>query len=159
MRNWLILLLTTSLLSVAAWAQPPFGSLQLGMGEKEVLSSLGAPAAKSEIVFEAATGEYYQSWTYDDLKLDLSSLEETGARSLYRIYLFGPSAPKTSDGLAIGLGQKAAQGKLKAMAKNGVVYSDNGGGASVMWEEAYILLSVTYQNGKVHEIYLGPGPE
>jgi hypothetical protein len=82
----------------------PFGPLRLGLAAEEAVAALGAPARRSEPVFEGATGNHVSRWSWPGagVTLTLASAEEDGPWTVERMELTAPAAFRTPDGIGIG---------------------------------------------------------
>ena len=155
------------LLSVGGWtlADTPvdaFGKLKLDQTAEEVVAALGKPAKKGEKLFEAATGETVQKWSYPKIgvTLDMARSEQAETLRVYRIQAEKPCQWIGWDG--IGIGSPAAKAKayvsgLQMNPKNEVSISSDS--CSVLLTDSWTMLVFTLTEDKVSQIFLGPGPE
>lgn len=161
---WILLLIISLASPSLADKKDPFklGNLSLGQKAPRVLRVLGQPAEKSEVKEEAATGEMVQRWSYpkQGLELDLSSSEDGQPLTVYRIYAKEPCNLSGYRGISIGTFAVEVQALARRMeGRKGLEVSQGELGYGFLWLDSYQMLSITVENGKVSEIFLGPGPE
>ncbi len=171
MRKLLILILTLSTLVATAQQEPRvdpthqhLGKVHLGQSQPEAETFLGRPSKKEAEVFEAATGEYLQRWRYPKLGLvvEMSSASSGGPLSVYRLEARTPNDWAAFGGVKVGSSIAEVEKALKKAEAGGgtEVYRDpKAGSFGILWSHTYVSLSLVVRDGKVHEIYLGPGPE
>ena len=162
-----ILLSLIFLLAVGGWslAETPidaFGKLRLEQAAEEVIAAVGKPARKGEKLLEAATGETVQKWSYPEagVTLDMAQSEQGKTFRVYRIQVEKPCEWSGWDG--IGIGSPASKATtyvsgLQMNPKNEVSMSSEG--CSVLLTDSWTMLVFTFAEGKVSEIFLGPGQE
>jgi hypothetical protein len=164
-KSTLIVLLTLFLFgsSLADKTAPfDFGKIGLDESSAKVLRVLGPPAQKGELSEEMATGEMVERWSYPDLglEIDMSQAGESKGFTVYRILAKQPCDMRGYRGVNIGsfaVEIQALARELERYSEVQVSRSDESYG--FLWTEEYQMLSLTLKNGKVSEIYLGPGPE
>lgn len=154
-------------LAVGGWtlADTPvdaFGKLKLDQVSEEVISVIGKPAKKGEKLFEAATGETVQKWSYpeDGVTLDMAQAEQDKIFRVYRIQARKPCNWIGWDGIGIGSPASKATAYVSGLQmnpKNEVSISSES--CSVLLTDSWTMLVFTFADGKVSEIFLGPGPE
>ncbi|MGE0492065.1 MAG: hypothetical protein AB7S38_22820 [Vulcanimicrobiota bacterium] len=138
------------------------GDLCLEDPAEEVLRALGQPASKTEPVLEAATGETIEDWLYPPrgLSLTMANSEDRPGQRLYRLSLSAPCDWSAYGGIRIGEGrQKVASMLASLKGREGVSVDESEQAVGVLWEDSYTQLTVIFESDKVHQIYLGPGPE
>ena len=131
------------------------------MTGEEIVAKLGEPEHKGEVFAEPATGETLQAWSYESrgIKLEMSGLGEGEQVKLYRAILKAPAKLGTLGGLQVGMGRDEAIAILKDIkGEEGQLHADESG-AGVLWEPIWVNLGIEFDDGKVSQIYLGPGPE
>lgn len=162
----LILLILCCLLvgghSLAETSQTKFGKVWLEQPAKKVLSALGKPDKKGERHLEGATGYTIEPWEYSDLGLSLQMAEpeDSNKQTVYRIEVKSPCKWSGWNGIGIGTPAhkvKSFVSKKQINPKNEVSISDDS--CSVLMTESWTMLVFSIKNGKVKEIFLGPGPE
>ena len=113
-------------------------------------------------LFEAATGETVQKWSYPKIgvTLDMAQSEQAETLRVYRIQAEKPCQWIGWDG--IGIGSPAAKAKayvsgLQMNPKNEVSISSDS--CSVLLTDSWTMLVFTLTEDKVSQIFFGPGPE
>jgi hypothetical protein len=150
---------------VAQEQADPFtvGGLKLGQSQTEVLAILGEPPSKIGPQLEQATGLYVTQWVYADrgLGVNMAAESEAGPFSLQSVIMEEPCDLKGISGLGIGMPQEQAMAAINGLLGAGVSRFDVGHETDlgVLFEDAYIVLSVRCLDGVVKHFYLGPGPE
>lgn len=162
--SWITILILFFLGSVSAQNKDQFtlGKIGLGQGSAKVLRVLGPPAQKGELVEEPATGEIVERWSYPDLglEIDMSSAQEKTGLTVYRIYAEEPCDFRGYRGVNIGAFAVEIQALARELERDSKVeVSRSEESYGFLWTEEYQMLSLTLENGKISEIYLGPGPE
>ena len=113
-------------------------------------------------VVDDATGEFVQTWSYPDLgvEIDFSRADEKKAFTVYRVTATEPCDFRGYMGLNIGAFQVEVEALAKQLEKEpGIQVSRSEGGYGFLWTESYQMLSVGITDGKVSQLYIGPGPE
>ena len=132
------------------------GELALGQDTAKVRHSFGEPPQKTTIEEEGATGDWIQTWRYPDgLSLDMRSDTRGGPQSIRGITITAPSTLKTRRGMTIGSSAEAVKRAYGDVEAKDTEPSDDGFVAGSI----YGGLFFTFSDGKVSEIYLGPGAE
>lgn len=139
-------------------AVPKFGDIDLDFKAKDLLSALGEPDEKGEIYEEAATGEWVQAWVYGNLELTLSSSSANGEQTVYAIYAKGET-PYSWLGVSVGMPKAQAIESVQKYRKSGAELQASGEGYGLFWEKDWIGLTLLFSDGKVSELFIGPGPE
>ena len=160
----LVLAVLISGLALAESEDPlEFGGIRLGQSSVAVVKTLGQPVEKGESREEMATGELVERWKYPalGLNIDFSHLKEKEPLKVYRILAEQPCSMRAYRGVTIGTFEAEVGAIARELEKTrGVEVSQQPGrGYGFLWVDEYQLLSLTLKNGKVSEIYLGPGPE
>ena len=139
------------------------GPLTLGMSPEQVIGAIGKPPVEPTAELEQATGEMVKEWGYPQIsvRLVMSSPEEGQEFTLRTVVLEAPCDWLAMDKVKVGMTREEAEAGLKGLVGPGVtVYeSFNEDGSSILFEDAYQILSVQIEEGKVMQVYLGPGPE
>lgn len=138
------------------------GKISLGQTMAKVTRQLGPPKEKSETKEEPATGELVQTWSYPDIgvEIDFSRTDEKKAFTVYRVTATEPCDFRGYMGLNIGAFQVEVEALAKQLEKEpGIEVSRSEGGYGFLWTESYQMLSVGITDGKVSQLYIGPGPE
>lgn len=156
MRIFLLLLVLLTAFPVAA--EPFFGTINLGMGPEALKSQLGAPTRKGEKIEEMATGEWVEIWYYKNMEVSMASTSENGPQRVYRVHAKGPSPHKWL-GVGIGTSYANAGVAMKKHKKADVPFQSTKDGMNLFWQKAWVVMTVNFKNGKVSEIFVGPGPE
>jgi hypothetical protein len=133
------------------------------MADSAALKILGEPEEKTEATFEPATALYVKQWIYPKkgFGIILSGDEKAGPFEVQTIMLEEPCEMEAVSGLRIGMDRAEAVARIKGLEGDGVSVFEVGHeeDAGVLFEKAYIVLSVRCIDGKVKHLYLGPGPE
>jgi hypothetical protein len=89
---------------LAAKDDDVFGGLALGLSEAEIVKLLGAPAKKSQVEQEGATGLWVSTWTWPKLGVTLRMAAEAKGRpaKLDSVQLAAPSKLVNPKGIGIG---------------------------------------------------------
>lgn len=80
------------------------GTLEVGLGEAEVVAILGSPPAKDGLWEEAATGEFIDTWHYPDagVAVILSSMRSTDELHVRGVSVEAPCTLETALGIRVG---------------------------------------------------------
>lgn len=139
------------------------GPLRLGMSEQAARKAMGQPQKETGVKFEPATGDYIKEWAFPKagVEIVLSASEKKGSFSVRTIMLQAPCDWLALGKVRVGMPSEEAGAGLRGLVGNGVsvfeAFDDAGG--SILFEESYNVLSCRVAEGKVTNIYLGPGPE
>jgi hypothetical protein len=134
------------------------GPLRLGMPEAEVLRRIACPPRKGREVHEGATGDYVQNWHMQGcgLTLKMAGPRRGSPKSVAAITATAPCRLATGRGVGIGADAAAvtaAYGRFKdeeGLSKPGETFIAG---------SIYGGLIVTFENGRVAEIFLGAAAE
>lgn len=139
------------------------GPLTLGMSPEQVVEALGKPTTETKAELEQATGEMVKEWEYPEhgVRLVMSTAEEGQAYALRTVLLHSPCDWLAMDKVKVGMAREEAEAGLKGLVGPGVTVYEafNEDGCSILFEDAYQILSLQIEEGKVMQVYLGPGPE
>lgn len=125
--------------------------------DTDVINLLGEPEKKSEIEYEAATGDTFQVWYYFAQGLNLVLVNsETNEQIVSSITITYPSKLKTSRGIGIGSTKDEV---LKAYKKEIDPKNKWGGSESIVAGTEFGGLIFTLKNGKVFCIFIGAAAE
>jgi hypothetical protein len=134
------------------------GELRLGLMENDVPANIPCKPQKGKELFQAATGEYVQTWKYPEcgIALEMSSERKRGAKVVASITLTSPG--KLATGRGIHLGSTEAE-VIKVYGR----YRDQEGsgekGKKFVAGSVYDGMIFDFQNGKVVRIFLGAAAE
>lgn len=80
------------------------GGLRIDATEDEVVNALGAPPKRSRPVEAGADGQFYETWSYRSIgvELEMCGPKAKSRKRLASIELKSPSMLKTSRGIGIG---------------------------------------------------------
>ena len=134
------------------------GALRLDMPAAEVLAATPCPPAKGREVFEAASGDYVQTWTMPACGLELKMRGERkgGPKTVGGIEAKAPCDLPTAKGIRIGSPEKdvvAAYGRFRD--KDGASRP----GKTFVAGSIYGGLMFTIKNGRVAGMFLGAAAE
>jgi len=134
------------------------GGLRLDMPAAEVLAGVACPPAKGRETFEAASGDYVQTWKMADcgLELKMQSERKGGPKTVAAIEVQAPADLATGQGIRIGSSEAevlAAYGRFR----------DQEGfskpGKTFVAGSVYGGLMFTFKNGRVAGMFLGAAAE
>jgi hypothetical protein len=134
------------------------GELRLGLMEKDVPASITCKPQKSKEVFQAATGEYVQTWKYPEcgIVLEMSAERKGGAKVVTSITLTSPGKLATGRGIHIGSTEAEV---IKVYGR----YRDPEGsgkkGKQFVAGSIYDGMIFGFRNGGVVRIFLGAAAE
>jgi hypothetical protein len=134
------------------------GELRLGLKEKDIPASIPCKPQKGKEVFQAATGEYVQTWKYPEcgIALAMSSERKGGAKAVASITL--TSRGKLATGRGIHIGSTEAE-VVKVYGR----YRDQEGfgeeGKTFVAGSVYDGMIFDFRNGRVVKIFLGAAAE
>jgi hypothetical protein len=134
------------------------GGLRLGLGEKDVPANIPCKPEKGKEVFQAATGEYVQTWKYSGcgMVLEMSAERKGGAKVVLSITLTSPGKLATGRGVHIGSTEAEV---IKVYGR----YRDPEGsgekGIQFVAGSIYDGMIFDFQNGRVVRIFLGAAAE
>lgn len=147
-------------------AQPPdeieideqIGEFDTGIPDAQVIAKLGEPTKKGRIELEGATGDYIQSWTYQDgLSFSMAADKRKGPQKIVSVTITAPSQLKTKKGFGIG---STRADVIKHYGKVRAPESEPDDEESFIAGSIYGGLFFTFnKQGKVTEIFLGAGAE
>ena len=166
MKRLAVLILITTFLALPVLAKREktlsLGKISLGQTTAKVTRHLGPPKEKGETREEMATGEFVQTWSYPDqgLEIDFSRSDEKEAFTVYRVTAVEPCDFRGYMGINIGAFAVEVEALARQLEKEpGVEVSRSEGGYGFLWTESYQMLSVEVTDGKVSQLYIGPGSE
>lgn len=134
-----------------------FGPLRLGLSQAAVVAQFGKPASKSKEVFEAATGDYVENWSYPSrgLSLHMAGAKKGGAKTVSGITLKAPCKLASARGIRIGSTDNDVR---KAYAKK-ELDKDFTRPGFIVAGSIYGGIMFTITGGRVTSIFLGAGAE
>ncbi|MBF0551352.1 MAG: hypothetical protein HQK60_12550 [Deltaproteobacteria bacterium] len=134
------------------------GGLRLGLAEKDVNKIIPGRPKKGKEVFEAATGEYVQTWKYAEcgIVLKMSSDHRGGAKEIASILITSRCKLVTGKGIHIGSTEKEV---IRAYGRYGDQDGNTVKGQRFVAGSIYDGLVFDFKGGRVISIFLGAGAE
>ncbi|MBF0552437.1 MAG: hypothetical protein HQK60_18140 [Deltaproteobacteria bacterium] len=134
------------------------GGLRLGLPEKDVNRNIPCRLKKGKEVYEAATGEYVQTWKYAEcgVVLKMSSDRRRGAKVIASILVSSRSKLVTGTGIHIG----STEGEvIRVYGRYGDQDGNTVKGRRFVAGSIYDGMVFDFKGGRVIGIFLGAGAE
>jgi hypothetical protein len=128
------------------------------MAEKDVHANIACKPKKSKEVFEAATGDYIQTWEYSKcgVELKMSSERKGGSRTVASIAVSSPCNLVTVRGIHVG------STEAEVLEAYGRYQEEDGGtekGKQFVAGSIYDGMIFGFRDGRVSSIFLGAAAE
>lgn len=133
------------------------GGLRLEQPASEVIKLLGKPEKETKLVFQAADGNYVQTWKYPSKGIELSisaGAKPSGKKTVATIMAQSPCALATTRGIKIGSPAAAAKKVYEAWIDRESSTPD-----SLVVASIYDGIIFHFDHGQVSRIFFGAAAE
>ena len=128
--------------------------LRLGMTEREVIDALGEPEVREKPRIWMSDAVEHIYWRYPSKGIDINFVSNTVGRKVYLFRLQSPCGFQTRKGIHIGSSRNEA---IKAYRNE--IEDTNGTPETLVAGTLYGGVILSFTNGLVNEIFIGPAEE
>lgn len=131
-----------------------FGPVRLGLTDGQLQKAVGAPASKTPVALEPATGQHVSDWKYPKLGLTLKMAadKKAGPFTVASFALESPSRFRSTRG--VGIGSSADQ--IRKAYKG---FVEPGSSDRIVVGSEYMGIIFTLEGGKATYIFVGAAAE